>query len=378
MNASSLPAYLQNRPSRGLAQSLVANLGVGSPPYLSIMGNRLTLVDAVGEEIPVATYDPKTGPYLDCVVIDALERTSKVFYDKAYDPSASQYEPPPCWSDNGVGPSRNAAVPQSPTCAACPQGAWGSKVSAVSGKGVKACADIQKIALLVPGYEMPFLMRIPPNSRTNFRGYVNKFVGQAMDISDVTTRIAFEQGTIGTLVFAAVGWLDEATVVPQRDKLMAAKATDAIVGRTDLPREGMLAAPAAQPALAAPQAEVGQAQASQTAGYVPPGPTAAQVPFVAPPATQPSPTAFTGQPAATAQPAAQSPQSEPQRRRRRTAAEMQAAQAPQNGAAPAAQPQQAPFMPGAAAPQPNFGIQAGAAPNAELAATLDNLFGPRK
>ena len=59
---------------------------------------------------------------------------------------------------------------------------------------------------------------------------------------------------------------------------------------------------------------------------------------------------------------------------------MQAAQGqPQPAAAaPAAQPQQAPFMPGAAAPQPNFGIQAGAVPNPELAATLDNLFGPKK
>ena len=114
-----LPAYLQNRQSKGLAQSLVANLGVGSPPFLSIMGNRLTLIDSAGEEIPVTTYDPKIGPYLDCVVIDALERTSKVFYDKPYDPSATQYEPPACWSDNGVGPSRNAAVPQPSTCADC-------------------------------------------------------------------------------------------------------------------------------------------------------------------------------------------------------------------------------------------------------------------
>ena len=49
-------------------------------------------------------------------------------------------------SDNGTAPSRNASNPQARTCAECPQSAWGSKVSTVSGKGVKACADIQKIA----------------------------------------------------------------------------------------------------------------------------------------------------------------------------------------------------------------------------------------
>ena len=167
-------------------------------------GQSPDLIDGVGEEIPIATYDPKTGPYLDCVIIDVLDRTSKIYYDKPYDPGD------PVRAARLLLRQRHRAVtqcrkPQSRTCAACPQAAWGSKVSAVSGKGVKACADIQKMAMLVPGYEMPFLMRVPPNSRTNFRGYVNKFVGQPMDLCDVTTRISFEQGTIGTLAFGAVG-----------------------------------------------------------------------------------------------------------------------------------------------------------------------------
>ena len=355
-----LPAYLQNKTaSRGLAQSLVANLGVGSPPYLSIMGNRLTLIDAVGEEIPVATYDPKTGPYLDCVIVDVLERTSKIFYDKPFDPSASQYEPPACFSDNGVAPSRNAAHPQSRTCAECPQAAWGSKVSAVSGKGVKACADIQKVALLVPGYEMPFLMRVPPNSRTNFRGYVNKFVGQQMDLCDVTTRISFEQGSIGTLTFGAVGWLTDETVA-QRDKLVAAKAMDAMIGRTDLPIQGALPAPVVQQTL--PIVEHQQVQ--QSAPFVPASaPVVQTLPLAA------NQTATAGPVAGT--------QGEPQqRRRRRTAAEMAAAQQPAVAQSPAQT--QAPFMQGnGAAPAPNFGIQEGAAPNPDLMNTLDSLFGKK-
>ncbi len=312
------------------------------------MGNRFTLIDAAGEEIPVSTYDPKTGPYIDCVVIDALERTSKIFYDKPFDPGASQYEPPACFSDNGVAPSRNAAKPQSPTCASCPQAAWGSKVSAVSGKGVKACADIQKIAILVPGYEMPFLLRVPPNSRANFRGYVNKFVGQPADISDVTTRITFEPGGIGTLHFDAVGWLDEQTTLPLRDKLIAAHSTDSMIGRTDMPIQGAIAAPAATPAIEHQQ------------------------PFV-PVALHTAPGATTVAPM---QPASQQPTG----RRRRNTAEATPSVSPASSGQ--GQPQQAPFMSQPASqqsngPTPNFGMAQAPAPNAEITATLEGLFGKK-
>ena len=339
---NNLPAYLQNKTSRGLAQTLVGNLGAGSPPFLSIMGNRFTLIDAAGEEIPVSTYDPKIGPYVDCVVIDALERTSKIFYDKPFDPGATQYEPPACFSDNGVAPSRNATKPQSPTCAACPQAAWGSKVSAVSGKGVKACSDIQKIAILITGFEMPFLCRVPPNSRTNFRGYVNKFVGQQVDVCDVVTRITFEPGGIGTLHFDAVGFIDEASF-GQREKLSAAHATDAMIGRTDMPIQGAIAAPAAAPALAAPTPFV--PVAATPSMPMAPLPQAAQ-----PPATAASPSSG---------------------RRRRNTAE----------AAPQGQPAQAPFMaqpaPQPNGPTPNFGMSNAPAPNAEISATLEGLFGKK-
>ena len=131
MNAPQLPAFLQNRQSKALATELSANLGAGSPPYISIMGNRFTLIDSAGDEEPVQTYSPQIGPYLDCVLIDAGKHISKIFYDKPFDPNATQYEAPVCWSDNGVGPSRNAAKPQSPTCAACPNAVWRSKVSAI-------------------------------------------------------------------------------------------------------------------------------------------------------------------------------------------------------------------------------------------------------
>ena len=72
------------------------------------------------------------------------------------------------------------------------------------------------------------------------------------------------------------------------------------------------------------------------------------------------------------QPAPPTQQPQPTGRRRRNTAE----------AAPQGQPQTAPFMPQAIAPQPNgpmpgFGMAQAPAPNAEISATLEGLFGKK-
>lgn len=338
-----LPAYLQNSNLPRLSDSIAGNLGTAAPPYLSIAGNRFTLIDADGAEEPVTTLDPKTGMfYLDAVIIDGLEIESKVYYGKAYDPSAGSFSPPDCWSDNGVAPSRNAGSPQSPTCAACPKAEWGSAVSKVSGKGVPACSKYQKIALLPVTLDaqnkiarvddMAFLLRVPPNSLKNLGSYNNKFRGQEFDMRDVVTRITFIKDTLGTLAFSALLVIDE-PAAKQRNSLLEGKKTDQIVGRGDLPREGL------------------------------PHPTqAAQIEH------QPS----TAPVADTRTQTAPAPAAETPRRRRRTAAEIAAANEPASGQ-PAGV---APFRPD---PAPNggaalFGIQAGVAPNAELSAALDSIF----
>lgn len=370
-----VPAHLANRQSRHLADTASAGLGAASPPFLSIQGNRFTLIDAVGDELPVQTYDPRIGPYLDCVLLDFLEVTSKVYYDKPFDPQAQQYEPPACFSDNGVGPSRSAARPQARTCAECPNGMWGSKMSAVTGKQVKACNDVQKIAILVPGYEMPFLLRLPPGSRTNLRGYLHKFKGQQFDVDTVITRITFEPSGIGVLKFEGTGFIDEATM-GQCDKLLAAKATDTLVGRGDLPRDA-LPAPAALPG----QAAVADKPLSNPAPFQP-----VPMPLAAPSAAPAPSTPPTAQPAPGAVPAAASPPPEQPRRRGRRPAQPAAQEAPaaapapaQPAAAPFAQPAPAPAQAPFAAPAPaaSFGIQTPAAPNAELTDTLASIFGPK-
>lgn len=345
-----LPAYLQNLPSRNLAQTAIANVGAGSPPSLSIQGGRFTLIDIAGNAVPIQTL------HVDVVIIDVNTHVSKIFYgvDKPWDPNNPA--PPLCFSDNGIAPSMGAGAPQSPTCASCPQNVWGSKVSAM-GSAVKQCADQQKIAVFVPEYsDGLFLLRIPPGSFANWRSYMAKFAGAGLDPDRVITRISFPEPN--TLGFQSPGYITEQQVGVVA-KMIDAKAADMMIGKLDKPREAALPAPQPQ--------ENGQWTQPQTAPVAPPA-APAPLTLASAQTSQPSPDVFGGpaQPAALVQAAVQQPAQQPaQRRRRRTQAEIQAANQAQAGQQPA-QPVQAPFRPDAppasrqdAAPNPpqgQFGI----------------------
>lgn len=249
-----IPAYLLARQSRGVADTLAANLGSGSPPYISIKGNRFTLVDAADNTRAVGAMDPKLGIYLDVVLIDSNPHTSKVYYAEAFDPNAAEMLPPTCFSDNGIGPSAQAQKPQSPTCAACPYNVWGSDTSKMTGKATKACNDVQKLAAILPGDSqgIVFLLRVPPASRKFLGKYAKSLRGmslgtRAADLTDVVTRITFDPQAVGILNFTAVSFVDEATAT-RTDKLLTEKATLDIVGANDKPYQGAIAAPAASPA----------------------------------------------------------------------------------------------------------------------------------
>src|SRR3972149_2288137 len=241
-----LPAHLQGFQSNQLSKTVAANIGTSAPPYISIEGNKFPLTDAAGNAQPAGAFDQAIGVYLDCVVFDINDHLSKVYYSKPYDPNSQTFEPPECWSDNGIAPSRQAAKPQSPSCATCQLNEWGSATSKVSGKGIKACSDQQKAAIYVPGFPHIFLLRIPPNSLKNFRSYAERFNGQQFDMDLMVTRLSFEPQGMGRRLFNPVNWIDQAAVAFIQDA-RGRKATDALVGRNDVPREQVaLPAPAAQ------------------------------------------------------------------------------------------------------------------------------------
>ena len=359
MNGSNLPAYLQLPAgiSTEFSDRLGANLGTRAQPHLSIKDDRLTLVDANGDTEPVLTRDEKTGdPYLDCVIIDACDVASKIYYGRPYEPGSDTYSPPMCWSDNGIAPSTSCSEPQAASCTPDPSGAhgckwavWGSGRAREGSKVVPpACSKVQKIAIMIPGDDVQFLVRVPPGSLDELAAYNAKFKGHPFSMRDVMTRISINSKT---LFFRGLGIIDEATA-RQRNAILLAKTTDALVGRGDKPRGvGPLAAPAQIAALPATGAAPASTQIAPPARAVSPS-----EPFP----TQSAPTA----PSPAAAPAV------PTRRRRKSAdalvEQVGDPVAPFRQAVPAA----------AEGGQASNGVVTNpAAPNAELEAALKGVFG---
>ena len=182
---SNLPAHLQNRQRRDLATTAVGGINAGSPAHISIAGNRFTLVDDAGNQKPMQTL------YLDVCVIDANAAVSKIYFDPRtpFEPGGDNSNPPLCWSDNGIGASAQASQPQNTSCQLCPQNAWGSATSKATGKSVKACNDVKKVAVVAPGIDMVFLLRIPPASLKNWGKYCQTLAGHGVDLPDAITRL---------------------------------------------------------------------------------------------------------------------------------------------------------------------------------------------
>lgn len=362
MNQPALPAYLQNRERRRLVDDATAGLGTSLPAHISTEGSVFTLIDAAGnsQRLSMTAQDGRqyAQPYLDACVVDLNAAVSKLYYGgKKYKPDSA--DAPICYSANGDVPSNDSAQKQARTCAECKMNERGSATSEKSGASIKACRDEKWLALLVPqaNVDTIFRSKITPGSFKKWKAYTEAFKKRPVDISDVVTRFEFDPDEPNTLKFSAISYIDERTA-QLAERALAAKATDAIVGRDQAVAQ--LAAPVAQVAL--PPAAV---QVEPT-------------PFV--PAPQPAqPAAFPSTPPAQgagASPATASPSDAPAPgRRRRNAAPAAPAPTQQN------LPLQAPFPVGnppapanGAAPQPTFGIQAGVAPDPALAAMLANVF----
>jgi hypothetical protein len=251
-----LPAYLLKRQSRATTEDLVSGIGSSLPPHLSIANNRFALVDGSGNEKLVPTF------HLDICIIGSNNNVSRVFYDpaKKFDPKGGDNTPPLCFSDNGVGPSRQSSMPQAPTCAVCPHAEWGSAVSAMTGRGIPACQSGKKVAFIVPGDadEIVYFLKVPPASLKNLQKYVktlaaNTIGGRAAEPPDVITRLEFESQ--GVLKFSPVSLVDEDTF-NRTEQVYATDAIAQVTGRDDVaidPSRQLAAPVQTNGALAGPQ-----------------------------------------------------------------------------------------------------------------------------
>jgi hypothetical protein len=389
MTQVQLPAHLANRQVRSLTERASEGMGSSLPPHISIQGNSFTFIDAAGTEYnPVLTFD--------AAIVDVSDVLCKRYFDKPWDPSASTYEPPACWSANGIGPSREATKPQALLCGECPHNERGSKISKLSGAAMKACRDERWIAVLVPQMpQMIFQLVITPGSFKNWKAYTEIFRNYGVELSLGLTRFSFKPKVNGELLFEHVGWVDEATIGAV-EAANREKKTDVIVGRTDQPRTA-LAAPTQQATLPPPNQfvtqQITQQQAQQEVLPPHPAPTGATTQLFTPVAPSTAPNAAPTLPqtmvATSAVPAPAAEQAAP-RRRRRTNAEIAAASNPAQGQQafiPAATPQpsfqptapQVPFpvaqtaAPAPAAAQPQFGMAPGAPINPEMAKMLADM-----
>ena len=259
MSALQRPAYLQNRAPSALSNVLAGGIGTAQPPRISLKDDRFTLI------MPNGDRHPSVQPSLtiDVVVVGGNPSASRVYYDVAYD--ANDVTAPVCWSDNGVGPSVGAGTPQSQTCDQCKWAVWGSKISQ-NGSKIPACSTIKKVAVLVAGAgETVFLLSIPPASLKPWRGFLAHLDTLGASVEEVAIRLSLNDKTLG---FDPVDFLPEA-VYQFAQKVIASPEPDAVCGVKDKPREGLLAAPAAQPALGFSPAPAPAAQPALGFGSAP-------------------------------------------------------------------------------------------------------------
>ena len=230
----SVPAYLQRPEFRRITQQAAAGINnFQAPNRISIRASRFHLVDSEGVE---TDSTENNGVALDVIVVDANATISKLYYEGAYNPQATEPVAPTCFSDNGIGPSDRSATPQSSTCALCPHGVWGSKVTP-QGSKVKACADIKKIAVVLASNPtgVVYGLNIPAASLKGWGLIVGELEQRGVDIGALVIRFEFDTtASYPKLKVRPLAWLSESqaqAVAP----LVGSEETQTIVGATDKP-----------------------------------------------------------------------------------------------------------------------------------------------
>jgi len=106
-----------------------------------------------------------SGPmaHIDVVIVMAAKPVSKIFYPGGY--KDGDNSPPDCWSVNGATPDP-ASKKISPTCAGCPNNAWGSRTTE-AGKPGKACSDSKRLAVVPAPMMMPDGALAPASNMRN-------------------------------------------------------------------------------------------------------------------------------------------------------------------------------------------------------------------
>lgn len=271
-----LPAHLQR--ADVVAQIAAANAAAaggvraGGFPSISLKANKFSIRDG-GET--TALMNPPAAPgqpalpmmCLEVVVVDANPALSHTFFEGEYVEGENQE--PACRSANGAVPDTDAPKPQNAACATCPQYQWGSAVSKLTGKEIRACTDSKQLAVL-PAGDLAFKMlglQVGPGSLTNWGKYIQALSGRGYGVSTLVTNITFDQAKTGVLEFSFNRFLTE----DEYNKVNERKAGEDV--KVIVAQSRTIAAAPAIPALPAPAAAQSVA-AAQPAAVI--SPVAAQ------------------------------------------------------------------------------------------------------
>jgi len=168
-----------------------------------------------GEETNYVDQNGDAVQSLEFVLAKANPVFAKVFYKAAFEEGATAA--PDCWSADGIKPDTNVKEPVCKTCAACPNNAWGSRVSD-SGKKGKLCADRRRVAVVGPqdltdnGIEcQKFLLHVPAGSLKGLSEYAEKVLKpKGIPYYAVVTRVGFDATQAHpVLTFKATRYLTE-------------------------------------------------------------------------------------------------------------------------------------------------------------------------
>lgn len=219
-----------------------------SIPSLSFKGKVWRI--SMGGEDTVLTRKSSDGedeptPIVKMVVLNFLKPRSRTYYEGAFEEGKSAA--PRCSSIDGVSPDASVTEPMSPTCAACPMSAKGSKISE-NGKAMTACTQGKRL-VVVPAAQLgfqPLLLRLAPtsiwdkdNAENEAKGwfawdqYVDWLRSKGVNnTAKVITHIKFDQRVAyPKLLFKGAGWLDELSMKTTAAIWNAPMVTDILDGK---------------------------------------------------------------------------------------------------------------------------------------------------
>ena len=207
-NPTAAPAFVRNRAGADDLTTALAG-GVGFGKRISIRGNMFRLISG-GQEVAVIE-----DRYLDVVIVKAMPRVSRMYYEGKYDKNADNAAPPTCWASDGVKPDDDVPNPVSPNCASCPNNVAGSGEN-----DMRACRYQQRLAVVLADEIDKSVMQLALPAQSIFgkedngnhplQSYAKWLAAQNIRANEVVTRMKFDpKSESPKLFFKTVRWLEQ-------------------------------------------------------------------------------------------------------------------------------------------------------------------------